>query len=108
MGTTVHHILGLQYSSALSSQVIAIMNTAPSNQSVNLEMSDVFWDMGQAAQQASWELYDLWAKTPQGEWGKSMGTFTKSVQGIKVGAHSVRVWKAVIGQTKSKRDKAEM
>jgi alpha-galactosidase len=91
-----------------SSQVIALMNTAPSDQTVTLEMPDVFWDMGHAAQQASWELYDLWAKDAHGKWGKSAGTFTKSVPNVNVGVHGVKVWKAVMKTVKAKRDVSEM
>jgi alpha-galactosidase len=95
-------------SSSFSSQAIALMNTSPSNHTLNIEMNDLFWDMSVADQQATWQFYDLWAKDAQGKWGKSLGTFTKTVPGVQVRPHAVRVWKAVMKQTKMKRDASEM
>jgi alpha-galactosidase len=84
------------------------MNTSPSKQTLDLEISDIFFDMGAAAQQAPWAFYDLWEKDNSGKWGKGVGTFTSSVEGVQVRPHATRVWKAFSQASKTKRDVGEL
>jgi alpha-galactosidase len=90
------------------SHVIALWNNSPEDQTVSLEFSDVFTWNGKANQQASWRLHDLWAKDDDGKWGKSVGTFKTSVDGVQVRPHATRMYKAVRADEESKRSMSEL
>ncbi|KDQ49597.1 glycoside hydrolase family 27 protein [Jaapia argillacea MUCL 33604] len=75
--------------------VFALLNTSPSNQTVDIEFTDVFFDEGPAYQTGTYTLYDLWQKSASGAWGLTVGEATGSLPGVVVGPHSTKVWKAV-------------
>ncbi|KAH9853207.1 alpha-galactosidase [Lenzites betulinus] len=83
--------------------VIALMNTSPNSQTVNVSFTDVFFDQGSAYQSGTYTLYDLWQKDDAGKWGKSLGDFTGSVPDVQVGTHQTKVWKAVPVSTSGRR-----
>jgi hypothetical protein len=50
---------------------------------------------GKAAQQATWQFFDLWEKDSQGAWGASSKTVRGALANVPVRTHAVRVWRAV-------------
>ncbi|PSR71320.1 hypothetical protein PHLCEN_2v12834 [Hermanssonia centrifuga] len=75
--------------------VFALLNTAPTQQTVDVEFEDVFFDQGAAYQTQSYTIYDLWQKNKDGEWGENVGIVQGSLRSVKIGAHATKVWKAV-------------
>ncbi|KAI0803037.1 alpha-galactosidase [Irpex lacteus] len=86
-----------------NSYVVALLNTSPSNQTVDVEFSDIFFDQGKQAQTQSYTIYDLWQKADSGSWGKSLGTVQGSIGNVSVDAHQTKVWKLVPVSSASKR-----
>lgn len=90
---------------AFSTFVIALLNTAPTNQTVDVDFFDAFFDQGKVYQQQSYTLSDLWQKDDQGNWGKDIGVFQGSIPQVQIGAHQTKVWVAVpVPATSSKRE----
>lgn len=58
---------------------------------------------GPSYQSGTFAIYDLWQKDSAGAWGQNVGTYTGSMPSVQIGAHQVRVWKAVPVSTSSKR-----
>jgi hypothetical protein len=54
---------------------------------------------GKAAQQATWQFFDLWEKDSQGAWGASAKTVRGAIADVPVRTHAVRVWRAVQAKT---------
>ncbi|KAF8583619.1 glycoside hydrolase family 27 protein [Ramaria rubella] len=84
--------------------VIALLNTSPDTQTVDVLMSDAFTDEGPAAQSAPWALTDLWQKDSKGAWGKSIGTVQGKISGVKIGPHQTKVWKAAAVSGTARRE----
>ncbi|TCD67535.1 hypothetical protein EIP91_012289 [Steccherinum ochraceum] len=82
--------------------VIALLNTSPKEQTVEVDFYDAFFDQGKAYQQMSWQLSDLWQKDSQGKWGKNIGTFQGSMK-VTIGTHQTKVWRAVPAPSNSTR-----
>jgi len=75
--------------------VIALMNTSPDTQTVDVLMKDAFVDQGKAYQSQPYTMYDLWQKDDSGKWGKSIGTVQGKISSVKIGSHQTKVWRAV-------------
>jgi len=75
--------------------VIALLNTSPNTQTVDILMSDAFIDQGAAYEAQPYELFDLWQKNSTGSWGKSVGTVQGKIPNVQVGPHQTKVWRAV-------------
>ncbi|TFY59512.1 hypothetical protein EVJ58_g5725 [Rhodofomes roseus] len=90
--------------------VAALMNTSPDTQTVGVNFTDVFIDQGASYQAGTYEIYDLWQKDDAGAWGASVGTYTGSIPNVQIGAHQVKVWKAVptSSDSASRRDLSEL
>lgn len=88
--------------------VIALLNTSPEPQNVNIEFTDVFIDEGPTYQTGTYAIYDLWQKDSTGAWGKDIGTYTGSIPNVEIGTHQVRIYKAVPATTSTKRDVGEL
>ncbi|KAI0348714.1 alpha-galactosidase [Trametopsis cervina] len=78
-----------------NAHVIALLNTSPSNQTLSINFSDVFFDSGTEAQTQSYTLSDLWQKDDSGNWGRDVGTVRGSIPDVSVGGHQTRVWRVV-------------
>ncbi|EED81247.1 candidate alpha-galactosidase from glycoside hydrolase family GH27 [Postia placenta Mad-698-R] len=88
--------------------VIALLNTSPDTQVVDVEFTDVFIDQGPSYQTGTFTIYDLWQKNDTGAWGNDIGTFTGSIPQVEIGTHQVRIWKAVPASTATKRDRMDL
>jgi len=88
--------------------IIALMNTSPANQTVDVDFTDVFIDQGAAYQSGTFTLYDLWQKDDLGNWGKEVGTYTAKIPNVRIGSHQVKIWKATLPASSSKRDTADL
>ncbi|KAH9947978.1 glycoside hydrolase superfamily [Amylocystis lapponica] len=89
--------------------VAALLNTSPSNQTVDVEFSDIFIDQGPTYQTGTFTFHDLWQKNSTGAWGLEIGTFTGSMPSVEIGPHQVRVWRIVPASgSASRRDAAEL
>ncbi|GBE78170.1 Alpha-galactosidase [Sparassis crispa] len=89
--------------------VIALMNTSPNTQNVDVLFTDVFIDQGAAYQAGTYEIYDLWQKDSAGKWGKDIGAFTNSIPSVEIGMHQVRIWKAVpVSSSATRRDVSDL
>jgi len=75
--------------------VFALLNTAPTQQTVDVDFSDVFFDQGTQYQTQPYTVYDLWQKDDSGNWGKSLGTMQGSIPNVSIATHQTLVWKAV-------------
>ncbi|KAJ3528219.1 hypothetical protein NM688_g8024 [Phlebia brevispora] len=75
--------------------IIALLNTAPSEQTVDVEFSDAFFDQGTAYQAQPYTLYNLWETDDDGNWGKSIGTVQGTLRDVKIRAHQTKLWKAI-------------
>lgn len=54
-------------------------------------------------------MYDLWQKDESGSWGKNEGIVQGAIRNVNIGAHQVKVWKAVpLSTASSKRAVAEL
>ena len=93
---------------APSTFVIALLNTSPDAQTVSVSFTDVFIDQGASYQAGTYDVYDLWEKDAAGQWGASAGTFSGAIPDVQIGAHQVKVWKAVPASSASKRDLSEL
>lgn len=91
-----------------STFVIALLNTSPDAQTVSVNFTDVFIDQGPSYQAGTYDVYDLWQKDGAGKWGAGVGTFSGSIPSVQIGAHQVKVWKAVPASGASKRDLSEL
>ncbi|KAH8093845.1 alpha-galactosidase [Cristinia sonorae] len=74
--------------------VIALMNSSPKKQTVDVEFFDAFFDQGKTYQKQPYRLYDLWQKDGKGKWGKDLGIFQGSIPNVKIGVHQTKVWLA--------------
>ncbi|KAH9944568.1 uncharacterized protein BXZ73DRAFT_97046, partial [Epithele typhae] len=74
--------------------VWAVMNTSPSNQTVNVSLLDIFTDQGAAFGSGTFTMYDLWQKDADGAWGAKVADVSGSMS-VDVVTHGVRVFKAV-------------
>ncbi|KAF8515218.1 alpha-galactosidase [Gautieria morchelliformis] len=83
--------------------VIALLNTSPNPQTVDILMSDAFMDQGSVAAGQPWNLFDLWQKDSTGKWGKPLGTVQGKIAGVQIGPHQTKVWRAEIPTTGRKR-----
>ncbi|OCH96617.1 glycoside hydrolase [Obba rivulosa] len=88
--------------------IIALLNTSPTNQTVDVDFEDVFIDQGAAYQSGTFTLYDLWQKDGQGNWGKEVGTYTAKIPSVHIGSHQVKIWKATLPSGSSKRNVADL
>jgi alpha-galactosidase len=106
-----------------STFVIALLNTSPNTQKVDVLMSDAFMDQvrtlfmvlylhhahrrlllqGPVAAAEPWNLFDLWQKDSSGKWGKSVGTVQGKIAGVIIGPHQTKVWRAVPARSRAKR-----
>ncbi|OSD06023.1 glycoside hydrolase family 27 protein [Trametes coccinea BRFM310] len=75
--------------------VFAVINTWPTNQTLDVQFADVFIDQGKAYQQQAYDLCDLWHKDDEGNWGKSIGNFQGSLAQVQLASHQTKVWKAI-------------
>lgn len=75
--------------------VIAVCNTSPTNQTLDVLFSDAFVDQGAGYQAGTFAIYDLWQKDANGNWGESLGDLTTSIPDVTVGPYQTKVWKAV-------------
>jgi len=80
---------------ANSSFTVALMNTSPEEQVVDVPFEDVFRDLGKEWREATYTVYDLWAKDQKGEWGRCLGAMSGGIQGATVATHQTKVWKLV-------------
>jgi len=88
--------LQLWYGSLVNNTlVIAVLNTSPTDQTVKLTFGEILVDQAPAEQAQTFELFDLWDKDDQGEWGKSLGSFSGDLPETTVKSHQTRVWRAV-------------
>ncbi|KAI0082214.1 glycoside hydrolase [Panus rudis PR-1116 ss-1] len=87
--------------------VIALLNTSPNSQTVDVSFKDAFFDQGTTYQQQPYKLSDLWQKDGSGNWGKPLGTVQGSIKGVKIGSHQTKLWLAIPAGS-SKRDTAEL
>ncbi|KAI0757206.1 glycoside hydrolase [Daedaleopsis nitida] len=74
--------------------VFAVINTSPSNQTVDISLIDVFVDQGRSFGSGTFTLYDLWQKDADGKWGLSIGDHSGSVS-VDVASHQTKVYKAI-------------
>jgi len=88
--------------------VIALMNTSPQEQTVDVSFTDVFIDQGKAYQTGTFELFDLWMKDANGGWGQSIGTLTGGIQRVNVRSHQTMVWRAKHVSSLNARDHSEL
>ena len=72
--------------------MFAVLNTSPTKQTVDVAMTDVFYDQGQDFAQQRFSLYDLWQKDASGKWAAKFGDVTGSVK-VDVNSHGARVFK---------------
>ncbi|KAF8510879.1 alpha-galactosidase [Hysterangium stoloniferum] len=87
-----------------NSFLAALMNTSPKSQTISVLMSDIFIDQGVAAQNALYEVFDLWQKDGSGKWGKSLGIMQGSIANVKIGAHQTMIWKLVPSANQHRRE----
>jgi len=80
---------------ANSAFAVALMNTSPEKQVVDISFEDVFRDQNKKLREATYTVYDLWEKDEKGEWGQSLGTMSGGIQGVTVASHLTKVWKLV-------------
>ena len=98
-----------------SSFAVALMNTSPEEQVVDVPFEDIFRDLvcglppspiclssmlicplkGKEWREATYTVYDLWEKDQKGEWGRCLGAMSGGIQGATVATHYTKVWKLV-------------
>jgi len=83
--------------------VIALLNTSPNTQTVDILMSDAFMDQGSVAAAEPWSIFDLWQKDSSGRWGQPQGTVQGKIPGVHVGPHQTRVWRVQPPSSGAKR-----
>jgi len=89
--------------------VAALLNTSPSNQTVDVTFADIFINQGQSYQAGTYTVFDLWQKNSVGSWGFDIGTFTGSIPSVEIGPHQVRVWRIIqSSSTTTSRDISEL
>lgn len=88
--------------SPTSQFVFAVINTSPSNQTVDISLIDVFVDQGRSFGSGTFTLYDLWQKDADGKWGLSIGDHSGSVS-VDVASHQTKVYKAIPVSSASKK-----
>jgi len=87
-----------------SSFAVALMNTSPEEQAIDVWFTDVFRDMGEYWWGAPYTVYDLWEKDGEGKWGQGLGVMSEGIRGAIVAAHQTKVWKLVpVSQSLRKR-----
>ncbi|KAG8965322.1 hypothetical protein FRC03_000706 [Tulasnella sp. 419] len=75
--------------------VIAVMNTSPRSVTVSISFKDVFVDGSDWSKQASYHLYDLWARDPRShEYGRYEGIVKGEIPKVTLKPHQTRVFKA--------------
>lgn len=74
--------------------VFAVVNSSPSNQTVDIALEDVFVDQGKQFGSGTFTLYDLWQKDDNGQWGKSIGNFQGQVT-VDLATHQTKVYRAI-------------
>lgn len=105
--------------------VIALLNTSPNPQTVDVLMSDAFIDQvclpvqcfmlslqcspedslqGSVAAAQPWNIFDLWQKDSCGRWGKLQGTVKGKIADVHIGPHQTKVWRAEIPDNGAKRN----
>ncbi|KAF8575957.1 glycoside hydrolase family 27 protein [Ramaria rubella] len=75
--------------------VIALLNTSPDSQTVDILMSDAFRDQGPVYEAQPYNLFDLWQKDSTGQWGKPLGTVQGKIAGVQIGPHQTKVLRVV-------------
>ncbi|KAJ3479182.1 hypothetical protein NLI96_g9236 [Meripilus lineatus] len=75
--------------------IIALLNTSPSQQTVDVDFTDVFVDQGKVYQHQAYSISDLWQKDASGNWGKPLGTFQGSLKKVVIGPHQTKIWMAI-------------
>jgi len=75
--------------------VIAVLNTSPHIQTVDVPFEDAFGDQGATYQAQPYEIFDLWQKDANGKWGKSLGIFQGKIPNVKVNSHATKLWRAI-------------
>ncbi|KAF9647601.1 alpha-galactosidase [Thelephora ganbajun] len=78
-----------------SSFAVALVNTSPEEQVVDVSFEDVFRDLSKEWREATYTVYDLWEKDEKEEWGKNLGSMSGGMRGITVITHKTKVWKLV-------------
>lgn len=98
-----------------SSFAVALMNTSPEEQVVDVSFEEVFRDQvwtiprqkksldlalirsfkGKGSREAAYNVYDLWEKDEKGEWGRNFGVISGAIRGVVVASHQTKVWKLV-------------
>ncbi|KAH9890895.1 glycoside hydrolase superfamily [Cubamyces lactineus] len=88
--------------------VFAVMNTSPTNQTLDVQFADVFIDQGKIYQQQSYTLFDLWQQDDDGNWSKNVGTFQGSLPKVQLASHQTKVWKAIPASSSRRSSHAEL
>ncbi|KAI0762790.1 alpha-galactosidase [Fomes fomentarius] len=84
------------WSSSLNNNrfVFAVVNSSPSNQTVDIALEDVFVDQGKQFGSGTFTLYDLWQKDENDQWGKGIGNFQGQVT-VDLATHQTKVYRAI-------------
>ena len=92
---------------AYSEYVLAVLNTSPKNQTVDISLEEAFVEKGEAFGLGTFTLYDLWQTNDDGKWGKNIGDYSGDVH-VSVGRHQTRVFKAIPVDSMAKKAQYEL
>lgn len=87
--------------------VIALLNSSPNAQSVDVSFADAFIDQGKTYQQQAYTISDLWQKDDDGKWGSNQGIVQGSIRNVRILPHQTKLWLAVPASS-SKRSPDEL
>ncbi|KZT51903.1 glycoside hydrolase family 27 protein [Calocera cornea HHB12733] len=85
--------------------VIGLLNSSPTDQTIDLKMADVFIDSSAQVKTAKYRLYDLWQRSSSNDtvWGKDIGVVSGEVPGVSLAPQSCLIYLAVPEATASSR-----
>jgi len=89
--------------------VVALLNTSPDAQCVDLQMRDAFIDQGKTYQNQAYDVFDLWQKDPHtSRWGKPVGRIQGKIPNVGIGPHQTKVWRLVPAPNASGQQRSEL